>query len=58
MLQRLKTQLKIKLIEGEINTIKMKIEVPGTLPRIDPDWRNKLINQLQDKEEELRSLNS
>lgn len=58
MLQRLKTQLKTKLLEGEISTIKMKLEVPGSLARADPNWRNKLLDQLRDKEEELMEITS
>lgn len=55
MLSKLTSWAKQSIIEGQINTIKMKIEVPGQLAR-DPNWKIKLEEQLAEKELELARL--
>lgn len=50
-------QLRIWKLRGEINTIKMKLEVPGQLARIE-GWRETLLDQLAETEQELMRLES
>lgn len=52
MLDRITLWLKQVSLKSEINTIKMKLEIPGPLARI-PNWRETLLDELRDKEEEL-----
>ncbi len=41
------------LLQGEIDTIEMKLLVPGPLARI-PNWRQNLESQLREKEDLMR----
>ena len=53
----LKIWLKQSILKGQIDTIKMKLVVPGSLARI-PNWRENLLDQLREKEEELMRIQS
>lgn len=55
MFNKLTSWAKQSMIKGEIDTIKMKILVPGSLAR-DPNWKIKLEEHLADKELELARI--
>lgn len=55
MKPKLMNWLSQTMLKGEIDTIQMKILVPGALART-PNWRSKLERMLKEKQAELKDI--